>query len=171
MRKIKLFVDSDGTLFEWKKEANLDSLVKPGYFANLYPQENVVKGIKIFKDKHPEVDVYIATCVLDYPHIIMDKKKAFKKHLPFMKQNHIIYIPYGISKADYIGDVDEACYLLDDHTPNLFDWEEHRGKSIKLKNGTNNTKNTWKKEFIHSDYPDWMVCECLENIIFEKGEK
>lgn len=164
---MKLFIDSDGTLFCWRNDVSLDEIVKPGYFKNLGIYENVVNGIAEFKEKNPEIEIYIATHVLNYPHIVIDKKQSFQENIPFIKPNHIIYIPYGISKAEYIGNIDKNCYLLDDYPKNLKNWEDSGGKAIKMVNDTNSIPDN--EDYIHYDCPSWMICMNLENII--KGEK
>lgn len=164
---MKLFIDSDGTLFCWQKNVSLDEVVKPGYFRDLDIYENVVRGIKMFSERNPDVEIYIATHVLNYSHIIMDKKQAFQQNIPFIKPNHIIYIPYGISKADYIANIDKDCYLLDDYSKNLESWKDASGRIIKLVNDINSIPND--ENYIHYDWPAWMICQHLEEII--KGEE
>lgn len=165
---MKLYIDSDGTLFYWGKDICLDEVVKPGYFNNLRVHEKVVEGIAMFKERNPNIEIYIATHVLNYPHIIKDKEEAFQKNIPFIQSNHILYIPYGTSKADYIGHIDKNYYLLDDYPKNLKSWNRAGGQTIKLVNDINSVPCNKNENYVHYDWPAWMICQYLEKIM--KGE-
>lgn len=164
----RLFIDSDGTLFEWKVGASLYEVTQPGYFSNLKPMENVIEGIKMFHEKHPDIELRIATHTLCNEYALKEKRESFKKYVPFIKL--IQFIPYGTDKNDYIKVISKDDYLLDDFSQNCFKWEEAGGIAIKLRNGINSKHGTWQGNAIHSDVPAWLFCEILEKIIIEKKE-
>ena len=99
--------------------------------------------------------------MLDAPHIPKDKDVIIDKHLPFINRENRIYIPYDAKKTDYI-QITSCDYVLDDLTTNLVEVEESGGHGIKLLNGINANKRTWKGPAVHKDYPYTLIVEQLE---------
>lgn len=141
----RLFVDMDGTLAEFKPVDTLETLYEEGYFLNLPPLENVVNSIKEMMRLYPEKEVYIMSAVLsDSPFALKEKNAWLDHYLPEIDQEHRIFTPCGEDKLSYVpGGAKETDYLLDDYTKNLTRWEPP-AKGIKLLNGINHTKGTWK---------------------------
>lgn len=163
----RLILDADGTLFCYNHSSTLDDLMKPGYFANLDTYQHVVDAIKMIYENHPKIKLVLCSKVLNDTYIIQDKNKAIDKHLPFIQER--IYVPYHQSKVDYLGNITNDDYLLDDYSENLREFENAGGKAIKLLNGKNGKHGTWKGPFVHEGYPAWMIYEHLIKII--KGEE
>lgn len=166
--KLRLFLDMDGTLFHWNnvvlsaysEDANkdeyeriLDILYGKSYYKDLAPYDNMIEAVKILIDEGI-VDVYICSCVLKDrehpdqidPNCAADKKaalqKAFGDRIP---DDHIIFAMDGTDKRLYIpGGVKPTDTLIDDNTArNLRVWTE-KGMAIKILNGVNSTKGTWR---------------------------
>lgn len=142
----RLFVDIDGTLAVFNKVDTLETLYEQGYFLNLDPQINVVDSIKLIIREHQDIEVFIMSSVLsDSAYALDEKNQWLDKYLPDIDAQHRIFPPCGKDKKDYIpGGVRETDHLLDDYTHNLSLWEPP-AKGIKLLNGINNTRGTWKQ--------------------------
>ena len=159
----RFFVDMDGTATEFKKVDTLETLYEEGYFYNLKPIENVVDAIKYIIKNHPEIEVYIMSSVLsDSKYALSEKNQWLDKYLPEIDRGHRIFPPCGENKLDYIpGGVRDTDLLLDDYTHNLTLWEPP-AKGIKILNGINHTKETWRGNRLRYDKsPE----ELVENII------
>lgn len=95
--------------------------------------------------------------VFNDDHSISEKKEWLAKYLPEIPEENQIFVPYGESKSDYILDKSSEDVLLDDFTKNLNEW--HR-KAVKIYNGINGTKGTWKGYSIHSNMvPDKLLLQ------------
>lgn len=76
--KIKLFVDLDGTAAVWNAAGEYEDLFKEGYFLNLRPHENVVKGVK--KLYECGLDVYVLSAYLTESRFALREKMHGLKH-------------------------------------------------------------------------------------------
>ena len=72
------------------------------------------------------------------PHLYadLDKRKWIYKYLPNIKSTNIVLCRLGENKAKVIErqlgiEIDNTCYLLDDYTKNLNEWEELRRRRYK----------------------------------------
>lgn len=164
-----LYIDLDGTCFEFKKDASLDEIMERGFFSKLYPFPNVINGLKLFHEQNPDINLKILSACLDRDYIVEEKNQLVDKHLPFIEKKDRIYVPYGQSKSKYMESEDNCnqAYLLDDYTNNLQDAKAHHIKGIKLVNNINFTKGTWKGHTIHYELPDWIFADELERMIKE----
>lgn len=144
MDKTRLFVDMDGTLARFKV-AELEELYRPGYFADLEPQQSVVDAIRLVCQSHPDIEVYILSATLsDSKTAVAEKNLWLNQNLPELENGHRIFLPCGKEKAAYVPNgVGKNDFLLDDYTANLNDWSQHGGKGIKLLNGINHTHGSW----------------------------
>lgn len=159
-----LYIDMDGTCFQFHRHETLDPLFKKNYFRNLEPFENVIEGLRMLKEEYPDLKMKIISCCLDAPYIIPDKRASLNKHMSFMKDEDIIFIKYGYDKSKYMNEQGDI-YLLDDYTPNLISARKNGITGIKLINDINWNKQTWNGECMNYSYPTWMVKETLENIM------
>lgn len=145
---VKLFVDLDGTVAEWKVSAKEEDLFQKGYFARLDSYENVVMALERYARENPEV--YILSAYLtESRYALLEKQEWVNRHLPFVPASHRLFVPFGCSKAGYVAscfdveELDKSFVLLDDYSKNLHAWEKHGGHGIKLLNGINGTGGTW----------------------------
>lgn len=150
--RIRLFVDMDGTLAEFKPCRTMETLYERGYFANLKPQENVVEAVRIHASE-PYFEVYTLSAYLaDSPYVIQEKEAWLDQHLPEIDAQHRIFCECGQDKSLYIpGGINQADCLLDDYTINLQKWQKAGGKGIKIMNGINGKKGTWQGARVYAD--------------------
>ena len=93
------------------------------------------KGIEKINQMATKGNVYIITAS---PNLStdLDKLKWVQKYLPDLPHNNIVICRIGENKAFAIKrklniQIDNTCYLLDDYTKNLKEWEEVGGIGIK----------------------------------------
>lgn len=165
MRK-RLFVDMDGTLAEFKNVDTLEVLYEQGYFKNLKPQINVVDAIKEIINKN-EVEVFILSAVLsDSKYALDEKNEWINKFLPEIDKDHRIFPPCGEDKKNYIPDhIRNNDFLLDDYTHNIMLWSPPT-EGIKLLNGINHTRGTWKGSMLSFNKSSAELAKDISNIIF-----
>ncbi len=126
--KIKIFVDMDGTLAEWKASANFEDLYKENYFLNLKPHDELIKALNVLKE---EFDIYVLSSYLsDSKYALKEKNMWLDKHFNIPMVNRL-FLPCGYSKNIYSS---ETSLLIDDYSKNLTEWS---GKKIKALNGAN----------------------------------
>lgn len=141
--KKKIFIDMDGTIVKWIP-STIEEVASRGYFRNLPVVQNVLNMVSILIG-NPEYEVYILSSVFKDGHSAGDKMYWLHQNLPEIADENVIFVPYGKVKADYINTViNQDCYLLDDLSKNLHEWERAGGTGIKIYNGINGTKGTWK---------------------------
>ncbi len=134
---MKLFIDMDGTLAEWKSTASPEELLEKGYFYNLRP----LSSVKMVKMLAGVFDTYILSAVIpDSAYAKLDKLAWLEKYLPEIPKDHILFSVDGLSKREYaknlFGEVTRYDVLLDDYSKNLDDWGKS-GTPVKFLNGIN----------------------------------
>ena len=142
----RIFLDLDGTLARFNVKNALERFDnEKGFFANLL----AYKGIEIVNELAREDNLFIISAS---PNEQADKDKMIwlEKYLPNIKQENITICRIGENKARVIEskyniESNEQCYLLDDYTKNLNEWESVGGIGIKriTKVADNSTKK-WK---------------------------
>ena len=167
----KLFVDMDGTVAKWEKGKTLHELCAPGYFANLEPMVNVVTAVKMMMGYgYP---VFILSAVLQGCDAERDKNLWLNKHLNVPYANRL-FVPYGESKVDmlsrfaYPGDM-----MLDDFSANLYEIAASGlgVTPVKILNGINNTKGSWKGERIDASLTPFQIRDRIFDIWSQIDEK
>ncbi len=143
---IKLFLDLDGTLARFNVKNALERFDKEvGFFANLLAYKN----IEIINELAQTNQIYIISAS---PNEQADKDKMIwlEKYLPNINVENITLCRLGQNKAQIIQDkynitINEQCYLLDDYTKNLNEWEGFGGKGVKrLTSVSDNSRKLWK---------------------------
>lgn len=139
----KIFLDLDGTLAKFNVPNALERFDKEeGFFKNL----GAYKGIEVVNELARDNALFIISAS---PNEQADKDKMIwiKKFLPNININNITICRIGENKAKIIQDkynitINDNCYLLDDYTKNLNEWENFGGKGIKriTKVADNSTK-------------------------------
>ncbi len=167
--KERLFVDMDGTLAVFQPVDTMETLYEKGYFANLTPHQNVIDGMKAFLAEHQDIEVYVLSSVLsDSPYALEEKQAWLDRYFPEIDQEHRIFSPCGQPKAAYVpGGIRNTDMLLDDYSDNLHDWEPP-GMGIKLMNGINGTKGTWKGKRIRYDLDPSVFSSALYLSIIDR---
>jgi 5'(3')-deoxyribonucleotidase len=139
----KIFLDLDGTLAKFNVPNALERFDKEeGFFKNL----GAYKGIEVVNELARDNALFIISAS---PNEQADKDKMIwiEKFLPNININNITICRIGENKAKIIMNkynitINEQCYLLDDYTKNLNEWENFGGKGIKriTKVADNSTK-------------------------------
>lgn len=142
----KIFLDLDGTLARFNVRNALKNFDKKrGFFSKLLAYKN----IEIVNELAKTNRLYIISAS---PNEQADKDKLewISKYLPNIKQENITLCRLGENKAKIIENkysmtIDNNCYLLDDYTKNLNEWESFGGKGIKrLTTCSDNSRKLWK---------------------------
>ncbi|MDD3417482.1 MAG: hypothetical protein PHY47_26405 [Lachnospiraceae bacterium] len=167
--KLRLFVDMDGTLSEFKAVDTLEKLYEENYFLKLKPQQNIVDSIRNIVLHKSEIEVYVLSAVLtDSKYAKNEKNEWLDIYLPEIDREHRIYLPCGEDKSEYIksfyGGIRQTDYLLDDYSKNLHAWEPP-AKGIKLMNGINGKNGTWQNERLSIEKNVSEFTECLLKIM------
>jgi len=157
---INLYLDMDGTLAEYN-EVPVEKFYEPGFFENLKPMENVIKGIEIFARSHPDINLYVLSAIMT-EYAKTEKENWIEMYCPFLKDIEKYFIPFGCDKGKYVGD--GINFLLDDHSPNLISFEQKdNNHAIKLLNGKNGLGKKWTKAKIDGS----LKPEAFANHLFE----
>lgn len=142
----KIFLDLDGTLARFNVRNALKRFDNEiGFFANLL----AYKGIEVVNELATTNQIYIISAS---PNEQADKDKQLwlDKYLPNVRQENITLCRLGQNKAEIIQNkynitINEQCYLLDDYTKNLNEWESFGGIGIKrLTQVSDNSRKLWK---------------------------
>lgn len=151
----KLYVDMDGTIAQWQQDKTIEEVATKGYFRDIPVMANVLSMLKELI-KEGNVEVCILSSVFKDKHSIQDKMYWLRNNFPEIRDENVFFVPYGEKKAAHV-DINNNCYLLDDLSRNLHEWEEAGGSGIKMYNGINGNNGTWKGFSIHSAMnPDKM---------------
>lgn len=142
----KIFLDLDGTLAQFNVERALERFDKEkGFFANL----EAFKNIEIVNELAKKGNLFIISAS---PNEQADKDKMIwlTKYLPNINIDNITICRIGENKAKIIQDkynitINDNCYLLDDYTKNLNEWESFGGKGIKrITSVADNSTKKWQ---------------------------
>lgn len=141
----KIFLDIDGTLAKFNVPNALERFAKEkGFFARL----GAYKGIETINEMTKQGNVYIISASPNM-YADIDKIHWLKKYLPNLPLENICFCRNGQNKAKEIEKVldikiDKTCYLLDDYTKNLTEWETVGGTGIKrLTKVSDNSRGLW----------------------------
>ena len=143
---MKLFLDLDGTLARFNVRNALKRFDnEKGFFANL----KAYKDIEVINTLALTNDIYIISAS---PNEQADNDKMIwlKKYLPNIKDNNITLCRIGENKGSIIETkyqivINHNCYLLDDYTKNLTEWESLGGTGIKrLTSVADNSRKLWQ---------------------------
>ena len=139
----------DGTIakFNSKKNALARFDNEKSFFSSLKP----FKYIDIINEliKNEIVEVYVISASPN-EQADLDKLAWLRTYLKELKETNICFCRIGTNKAKAIKeqlniDIDNNCYLLDDYTKNLIEWNNCNGIGIKrLTSLANNKSKTWK---------------------------
>lgn len=144
--KKKIFLDLDGTLAKFNVPNALERFDKEeGFFSKL----GAYKGIEIVNELAKNNNLFVISAS---PNEQADKDKLIwlEKFLPNININNITICRIGENKAKIIQDkynitINDNCYLLDDYTKNLNEWESFGGKGIKrITSVADNSTKKWQ---------------------------
>lgn len=142
----KIFLDLDGTLAKFNVRNALERFEsEKGFFAKL----GAYKGIEKINEMAKRGNVYIISASPNM-YADLDKKIWIEKYLNNIPKSNIVLCRLGENKAKKIKEklgiiIDNNCYLLDDYTKNLIEWEQLGGIGIKrLTTVSDNSRKLWK---------------------------
>lgn len=143
---IKIFLDLDGTLAKFNVRNALERFDKEkGFFARL----KAYKNIEIVNELAKNNNLFVISASPN-EQADRDKLEWLNKYLPNIQLDNVTICRLGQNKAQIIQDkyniaIDNNCYLLDDYTKNLVEWESFGGKGIKrLTFVADNSRKLWK---------------------------
>ena len=151
---IKIFLDLDGTLARFNVRNALERFDKEkGFFSKLL----AYKGIEIVNELAKTNQLFIISASPNEQADI-DKMIWLEKYLPNIKKENVTICRLGENKAKVIENkynitIDKTCFLLDDYTKNLVEWENVGGIGIKrITKVADNSRKIWKgQELKHLD--------------------
>lgn len=141
----RIFLDLDGTLAKFNVRNALKRFDNEiGFFAKL----GAYKGIEGINKMAKQGNLYIISASPNIQADI-DKMTWIEKYLPDIPKNHIVICRCGECKALVLRRlglvIDKNCYLLDDYTKNLVEWETFGGVGIKrITKCSDNSTKKWK---------------------------
>lgn len=173
---VRLFVDMDGTLARFHDEVQyLERMWEKDFFTNLKPFQELVDGLKEFKQRNPNVEVFILSAAIEGepPYCKAQKHKWLEEHLSEIDAAHRIFTDVGVPKANYIaGGIRSTDILIDDYNVGLEEWQKFGGTAVKCVNNINHKGlhgKLWEGELIkNSDSPS-KICSDLEQLVDKHG--
>lgn len=88
--KIRLYLDMDGTLAEFKRVSSEDELYMAGFFQNLKPHTNVLDGVCDLRQKNPHIEIYTLSAFLsNSKHALKEKNIWLDTYLPEIKKKTV----------------------------------------------------------------------------------
>ena len=117
------------------------------FFTNLKPFVNIDTINQLVENNIVEIFIISAS---PNEQADIDKLKWINTYLPKVKKQNICFCRIGQNKAKIIKDklnieIDNNCYLLDDYTKNLIEWNNCKGVGIKrLTSLADNSRKIWK---------------------------
>ena len=149
--KTRIFVDMDGTLCGWRSGANMQELLRPGFFTEMKLQENVAEAVNLLA-RTDDVEVYILSAVLPESKTAKAEKNAWLDANRIMvPQERRIFCHCGTPKSEAIeGGIRPTDILLDDYSRNLHEWASNAAHAIKVYNGINGSHGSWHGDSVVS---------------------
>lgn len=141
----KIFLDLDGTVAKFNVRNALKRFeTEKGFFAKL----GAYKGIEKINEMARNGNVYIISASPN-EQADKDKMKWIEKYLNNVPTENRLICRCGDNKALFLKNkgitIDNTCYLLDDYTKNLTEWESVGGVGIKrLTKCADNSTGKWK---------------------------
>lgn len=149
----------------------LRRLIKPGWFSSLKSYQNVVDAVRLISEQGG-VEVFTLSAVLpDSPYAVEEKNLWLDHHAPFIDAAHRLFTSNGAEKFKAVpGGIKQADLLLDDYSVNLSAWVSAmpgHTKAVKLLNGINGTKGTWRGPVVSRFAPPSQIQDFLIQQIFK----
>lgn len=141
----RLFVDLDGTLAKFNVPNALKRFESEvGFFAKL----GAYKGVETINEMAKGGNVYIISASPN-TQADNDKIKWIEKYLNNVPTDNRLICRCGDNKAEFLKgkgiEIDKNCYLLDDYTKNLTEWEKCGGIGVKrLTAVADNSTGKWQ---------------------------
>lgn len=133
---LAFFGDMDGFLCKWE-DATEEELHSPGFFLNRKPDQTALDAVRIL---HSKAHFKVLSAAFD-EQARKEKREWLKMWAPFLKDEDVIFTPYGKSKSECFIEKSPFHVLVDDNSGQLLSWH---GVRVKYMNGCNGTHGTFK---------------------------
>lgn len=158
---MRIFIDMDGTVAEIKPFISLDQFYQENYYLDLYPQQKLINALKTLGKKH---ELFILSKVVDSPYCIEEKNQWLDTYMPFVTENHRIFVEYNDSKINHIpSGIQSDDVLIDDYNGNLKEWKNAGGIAVKFINGRN-SPDSFNGIHINEDLPEMFMYDEINNL-------
>ena len=149
LKKCVVFhIDMDGTMAKWNEDATVSQFHQEGYFSSLPETKFLPVVVSLY---NAGFNVGVRSSVYQDEHSENDKATWLKdRHLGQLRRE---FIPYGTPKSKDMPNDNKIHVLIDDHTPNLQDWDANvqNGVAVKFINHINGKHGNWKGYRIRED--------------------
>lgn len=130
----RLFIDIDGTLAEFNKEAKMEDMYGKNYFLNLRSQDKIIKAVKIVTAirRLLNIEVYVISSYLTGSIFsLAEKNQWLDKNIPEIRER--IFLPCGDKKHLHVPSFNpDTDILIDDYGCNCHEWKNAGGRYIKV---------------------------------------
>lgn len=170
--QIRIFVDMDGTIADIHEHEDWYERMKneEDFFEKLNPFNNLIVALYLIKYKYgKKVKICSLSAVENIKrnsNYVTSKNNWLDRYANFVDKR--IFSLCGRKKTEFVKNICKKDILLDDHTPNLIDWEENGGYGIKVKNNINCSKKKWNGEIIYNQDSISEIVSKLDEIIQRK---
>lgn len=167
-----LFVDMDGVLATWRSASSFEELLEPGYFRHLEPYQSVVDAIELLSRRGYRICA-LSAYMPESKYAVDEKNDWLNDHASFIRNR--LFCPSPKEKSEMAREFlkqfgrqfGSASFLLDDYSSNLHAWSTAGGTAIKLLNGVNGTKGTWKGKNVSRHYSPDSIADQIEHVIID----
>lgn len=135
---LSFFGDMDGFLCKWE-DATEEEVHKPGFFLTRKPDQTAIDAARILYSK---ANFRVLSAAFD-KRAREEKREWLRLWMPFLKDEDIIFTPYGKAKSESFIEKSPYHVLIDDNSKQLLSWH---GPKIKYMNGVNGRFGTYKGE-------------------------
>lgn len=136
-----IYFDMDGVLAEWNwaksdehpDGVTMEEVFSPGYFRGLKPIDEYIELANTLHSKGADVRILSKSCFM----AIKEKWEWLQENLPFIKKEHVYFVPLDEEKTGFVPEISDYDVLIDDYNPNLENWTGIPIKAITDKNTIN----------------------------------
>lgn len=166
IRKIRLFLDMDGTLARFYEQDDcLERMWEDGFFENLNSYAEMVAAMKIIIEQRKDIEVFVLSAVNTFS-AGLEKINWLKKYMPEIKEENIIICNFGENKAEKVPNgISENDILVDDYTANLLNWKNSGGTAIKAINEINDKTKKWDGKRIEIEKSAMHIVEDFNKLV------
>lgn len=148
LENVIVLFDMDGTLNYFEKGVPVEDTKKPGFMASRKPIEQMILFLSVLKLQGVQTGILSAV----YQNNFSQKEKERWLDSQNLQGIERYFVPCGTSKGAVFTALkdkypEKKVVLIDDYSPNLFDWEEAGGISLKFYNDINGNFGTWENHY------------------------
>ena len=140
----RIYLDMDGTLAVFNKNATMEEVFSPGYFRSLSPIQEIVDFARRLQNEGYDVYILSGACYS----AVQEKIEWLQEYMPFLPADNYVFVPVDADKSRFIPDPEHAI-LIDDYNKNLYEW---KGLAVKCVTNINNPNPDFSFVHIDNDY-------------------